>query len=148
MNQDFRDLIAAFNDQQVEFLIVGAHALAAHGHVRATKDLDVWVRPSVDNAHRVIKALTSFGAPLHDLSVDDLCTPELVFQIGVAPMRIDLLTSVSGLDFDAAWERREMVDLGGLSVPVLSLEDLATNKRATGRPQDLVDLRWIDEALE
>ena len=90
MNQDFRDLLAEFNARQVEFLLVGAHALAAHGHVRATQDLDVWVRPSPENATRVIEALRVFGAPLHDLTEKDLSTPGLVFQIGVEPIRIDV----------------------------------------------------------
>jgi hypothetical protein len=82
VNQDFRDLLAEFNARQVEFLLVGAHALAAHGHVRATRDLDVWVRPSPENAKRVIEALRAFGAPLRDLTEDDLSTPGVVFQIG------------------------------------------------------------------
>ena len=83
MNQDFRDLLAEFNARQVEFLLVGAHALAAHGHIRATQDLDIWVRPTQDNAKRVIEALRAFGAPLHDLTPKDLATPGLIFQIGV-----------------------------------------------------------------
>jgi len=91
MNQDFRDLLAEFNARQVEFLLVGAHALAAHGHVRATQDLDLWVRPTPENATRVIEALRAFGAPLHDLTEKDLSTPSLVFQIGVEPIRIDVL---------------------------------------------------------
>ena len=85
MNQDFKDLLVEFNARKVEFLLVGAHALAAHGHVRATQDLDIWVRPDVENAKRVIKALRAFGAPLHDLTEKDLSTPGLVFQIGVEP---------------------------------------------------------------
>ena len=106
MNQDFRDLLAEFNARQVEFLLVGAHALAAHGHVRATQDLDVWVRPSPENATRVIEALRVFGAPLHDLTEKDLSTPGLVFQIGVEPIRIDVLTVIDGVQFDEAWAER------------------------------------------
>ena len=88
MNRDFRDLLAEFNAQGVEYLVVGAHALAAHGHVRATKDLDVWVRPDAENAKRVVTALKAFGAPLHDLTEADLTTPGLIFQIGVPPVRL------------------------------------------------------------
>ncbi len=96
MNPDFRDLLAAFNARGVEFLVVGAHALAAHGLVRATKDLDVWVRPSEENARRAFEALAEFGAPLHDLAVDDLSQPGLIFQIGVTPIRIDVITEIDG----------------------------------------------------
>ena len=92
MSRDFRDLIAEFNARNVEFLVVGAHALAAHGYVRATEDLDLWVRPDLENATRVIQALVAFGAPLHDLTQEDLTNPGVVFQIGVAPLRIDVLT--------------------------------------------------------
>jgi hypothetical protein len=102
MNQDFRDLLAEFNAAGVEFLVVGAHALAAHGLVRATKDLDVWVRPEAGNAERAIAALGAFGAPLHDLSIDDLARPGLIFQIGVAPIRIDVITAIDGVAFDDA----------------------------------------------
>ncbi len=103
MNPDFRDLLRAFIDHDVDFIVVGAHALAAHGHVRATKDLDVWVRAEQDNAIRVVKALVAFGAPLHDLTVDDLATPGVVFQIGVPPVRIDIITEIDGVSFNEAW---------------------------------------------
>src|SRR5215510_15420826 len=106
MNQDFRDLLAAFNARGVEFLVVGAYALAAHGLVRATKDLDVWVRPDPTNAQRARSALADFGAPLQDLTVDDLAQPGLVFQIGVDPVRIDVITAIDGVAFSDAWEQR------------------------------------------
>ena len=91
MNPDFRDLLSAFNANSVEYLVVGAYALAAHGRVRATGDLDVWVRAAPENAARIMKALTQFGAPLHDLTLADLSRPGIVFQSGVAPLRIDTL---------------------------------------------------------
>lgn len=97
MNQDFRDLFAEFNAHRVEFLIVGAHALAVHGHVRAKRDLDVWVRPDAANAQRVLLTLKSFGAPTGELTVDDLSHPDLIFQMGVPPVRIDVLTSISAV---------------------------------------------------
>jgi len=102
MNQDFSELLRAFNDHNVDYLVVGAHALAAHGHVRATKDLDVWIRPAIDNAHRVMLALRSYGAPLHDLSETDLATSGTIFQIGIPPLRIDILTAIDGVTFDLA----------------------------------------------
>lgn len=144
MNRDFRDLLSEFSTHGVEFLVIGAHALAAHGHVRATKDLDVWVRPSRENAARVLEALRAFGAPLSDVSLGDFEKPGITFQIGVDPVRIDVITEVNGVTFDDAWRRRLAVTIDGLAVPVLSREDLIANKRATGRLQDLADI----EALE
>jgi hypothetical protein len=127
-------------------LLVGAYALASHGLVRATSDIDLWVRPTAENAERVVEALVAFGAPADQLSAEVFTQVDQVLQIGVAPLRIDILTSVTGLEFEAAWARKELVDLGGLTVPVLCLADPATNKRATGRPQDIADLQWIDDS--
>ena len=143
MNQDFRDLLAEFNARQVEFLLVGAHALAAHGHVRATQDLDVWVRPSPENAKRVIEALRAFGAPLRDLTEDDLSTPGVVFQIGVEPIRIDVLTAIDGIGFDEAWADRLTLKFSDQGVCVLSKEHLIKNKLAAGRTQDLADVEAL-----
>jgi hypothetical protein len=146
LNKDYRDILSELSAAGAEYLLVGAYALASHGLVRATSDIDLWVRPTIENAERVVAALLAFGAPADQFSAELFTQPDQVLQIGVAPLRIDLLTSISGLEFDDAWTRKEVVDLGGLTVPVVCLEDLATNKRATGRPQDLVDLRWIDES--
>lgn len=143
MNQDFRDLLAEFNARQVEFLLVGAHALAAHGHVRATRDLDVWVRPDAANAGRVLDALRAFGAPLHDLTEKDLTTPGVVFQIGVEPIRIDILTVIDGVQFDEAWAARMVSHYGDQSVGVLSREHLIRNKLAVARAQDLADVEAL-----
>ena len=144
MNADFSELVAEFNAAGVEYLVVGAHALAAHGHVRATKDLDVWVRPSHANAQRVMAALGAFGAPLHDLTVDDMATPGVVFQIGVAPVRIDVLTEISGVTFDDAWSERVVSEFGGHPVAVLSRHHLIQNKRSAGRLQDLADVERLE----
>jgi len=144
MNRDFRDLLAEFNAHDVEFLIVGAHALAAHGHVRATEDLDVWVRPEPKNAKRVMSALKAFGAPLHDLTENDLATPGVVFQIGVAPLRIDVLTAIDGVEFAEAWADRITSSFGDQPVAVLSREHLIMNKRAAGRTQDLADVERLE----
>ena len=144
MNQDFKELLSIFKDQNVEFLVVGAHALAAHGHIRATKDLDVWVSPTPENASRVLAALKEFGAPLHDLTATDLSSPGIVFQIGVPPVRIDILTEVDGLTFHEAWQDKVEATFSGVRVFVLSISALRKNKKASGRLQDLADL----EALE
>jgi hypothetical protein len=145
MNSDFRELLATFNAHGVEYIVVGAHALAAHGHVRATKDLDVWVRPSAENSLRALRALAAFGAPLQDLSAQDLAAPGLIFQIGVPPVRIDVMTSVDGVDFPGAWADRIVASLGAVKVPVLSRHHLIANKKATGRLQDLADVERLEE---
>ena len=145
MNQDFKELLAEFNAHDVDYLIVGAHALAAHGIVRATKDMDVWVNPTVENAKRVMRAIVSFGAPLHDLSLNDLATKGIVFQIGVAPARIDILTSISGVTFEEAWPSRIAMSIGELTVPILGREMLVRNKRAAGRPRDLADVAELGD---
>lgn len=144
MNPDFRDLLHEFNEHHVEYLVVGAHALAAHGHVRATKDLDVWVRSSSENAARVYSALRAFGAPLADLSVEDLSSAGTIFQIGVAPIRIDIITAIDGVDFESAWLGRMITRFAGEAVAVLSREHLIQNKRAAGREQDLLDVKWLE----
>ena len=148
MNQDFKDLLAEFNARQVEYLIVGAHALAAHGHVRATQDLDVWVRPDPENANRVIAALRAFGAPLHDLTVQDLSRPGLIFQIGVEPIRIDVLTVIDGVQFDEAWSERIHSTFAGEPVAVLSREHLIKNKLAAARTQDLADVERLQTKVK
>jgi Nucleotidyl transferase of unknown function (DUF2204) len=144
MSPDFRDLLAAFNARGVEFLVVGAYALAAHGLVRATKDLDVWVRPETENAQRVLAALVAFGAPLHDLTADDLSQPGLIFQIGVEPIRIDVITRIDGVSFDEAWPDRVEARFGDQVVSVLSRHHLIENKTKAGRAQDLLDVKWLE----
>ncbi|MGH9160155.1 MAG: nucleotidyltransferase [Vicinamibacteraceae bacterium] len=140
MNRDFLDMLSVLSEEGVEFLIVGAHALAVHGHPRATGDLDVWINPTSDNAVRALRALQRFGAPLHDLTTDDLRLPTVVFQIGLPPSRIDILTGISGVSFPEAWERRVTVTIEGLSVAILGRDDFLTNKRLVGRQQDLSDV--------
>ena len=144
LNPDYRDMLSAFSDKEVEYLLVGAYALAAHGQVRATGDIDLWVRASSDNAQRIMAALARFGAPLHEVEARDFEVPGVVFQIGVAPRRIDILTSIDAVDFDAAWPERREVEIAGLKVPVIGRRHLLQNKRATGRPQDLADAAWLE----
>jgi hypothetical protein len=144
MNSDFRDLLSVFNANRVEYLIVGAYALAAHGRVRATGDIDIWVKAAPENAPRVIKALTEFGAPLHDLNENDLTHPGLVFQIGIAPLRIDILTHIDGVEFDDAWAARLNIQLADQTVAVLSQAHLIQNKKTVGRAQDLADVEWLE----
>ncbi|MCB9673448.1 MAG: hypothetical protein H6734_28550 [Alphaproteobacteria bacterium] len=149
MNQDFVDLLAAFQDHEVAHLVVGAFAMAVHGVARSTGDIDVWVRPDAENANRVVAALAEFGAPLaaHGVSAATFTSPGTVYQMGLPPSRIDILTAIDGVTFDEAWEGRCLGPFGDLDVPVLGLRDLRTNKATSGRPKDLADLALLDEAL-
>ena len=146
MNADFIDFLAALLRADARFLIVGAHAMAVHGVPRATGDLDVWVAPDPANAERVWTALLDFGAPAETLglSVRDLAKERLVFQMGIPPRRIDVLTSVTALQFDAAWRTRRVLRVDDLDLPFLGREALLRNKRETGRLKDLVDVDTLD----
>jgi hypothetical protein len=142
-NPDFSDLFAALNAEAAEYLLVGGYALAVHAVPRYTRDLDVWVNPTAVNASRVRRALERFGAPLGELREADLAEPGVVFQIGVAPVRIDVLTSIDGVSFAEAWPERTGTTYGGQAVPVISRRHLEQNKRASGRAQDLADLELL-----
>jgi hypothetical protein len=143
MNRDFIDMLSALCEAGVEFLIVGAHALAAHGVPRATGDLDIWIRATPENAARVLEALAKFGAPVLDLTIEDLSKADTVFQIGLPPSRIDILSGISGVTFDDAWPRRIDVTIEALVIPVIGRDDFIKNKKATGRPKDLSDLTLL-----
>jgi hypothetical protein len=144
LNSDFSDLFAEFNNAGVRYLLVGGYAVGVHAEPRYTKDLDVWIEPTSDNAARTFAALAAFGAPLHHFGQPDLERPDMVIQIGVPPSRIDLLTTIDGVTFLEAWASRTVIHYGPQSVPVISADHLIQNKRASGRPQDLADV----EALE
>ncbi|HEY2028279.1 MAG TPA: hypothetical protein VGH20_03630 [Myxococcales bacterium] len=144
MNRDFVEMLSALSAAGAEFLIVGAHALAAHGTPRATGDLDIWVRAESENAQRVWRALLQFGAPLSDLTLEELAQPGIVFQIGLPPARIDLLTAIDGVSFDEAWRGRVMSTVAGLELPFIGRAELIRNKRAAGRPKDLVDVEILE----
>ena len=144
LNEDYRDILQALADEKVKFLLVGAYALAAHGYPRATMDIDIWVLPAPGNADALLRALRRFGSPLHNVTKEDFEKEDTVFQIGVAPRRIDILTAASGLQFEDAFANSIAVDIGGIEVRIPSVADLIRNKRASGRTKDLADV----EALE
>jgi len=148
MNEDFRDFLVALVRAGARFLVVGAHAMALHGIPRATGDLDVWIRPDRSNAARAWEAIVAFGAPARSMGIsqDDLAVQGTVIQIGLPPRRIDLLTRLSGLEFDEAWPNRVSVRLDQFEIPFLGRDDLIRNKRAAGRPKDLADLDALGEA--
>ena len=144
LNADYKDMLRSLSDENVKFIIVGAYALAAHGYPRATMDIDIWVMPSPENADAVMRALSRFGAPLQNLTKEDLLTAGTVFQIGVAPRRIDIITAASGLQFEPTYRNSISVNIEGIEVRIPSIADLILNKKATGRTKDLADA----EALE
>ena len=142
LNEDFRDLLVLLADAGVEFVIVGAYALAFHGAPRASGDIDLFVRPSAVNAGRVFDALVRFGAPLHSAGVTaaDFAQPGAVYQIGLPPRRIDLLTEISGVTFDEAWASRSTAEVDGRTVAFIGREALIKNKEASGRLKDAADV--------
>lgn len=145
MSPDFSDLLRVFNEHEVEYLVVGAHAMAAHGHVRATKDLDIWVRAEPANAEKILAALKAFGAATRDLSREDLTEPGTIFQIGMPPFRIDILTAIDGVKFGEAWPDRLQTEFGGQPAAVISRHHLIVNKKTSGRLQDLADVESLEQ---
>ena len=143
MNQDFLDLLRAFTDHNVRFLIVGAYALGVHGRPRATGDLDVWVDATPQNAGSVMEALVAFGAPTDQVTAADFARPGIVFQMGLPPVRIDILTQLSGITFGEAWPGRIQAQFGTVTVDVIGREAFVKNKRATGRAKDIGDVEGI-----
>lgn len=140
LNPDFRDLFAELNAAGAKYLVIGGYAVIYYAEPRYTKDIDLLIESSPENAEKVWIALAAFGAPMRTLSRDDLQTPEMVVQIGIAPNRIDLLTSVKGVEFKRAWEQKVCSQYGDQKIWILDLESLILAKQAAGRPQDLADL--------
>jgi len=144
MNPDFVDLLRAFSAAEVRCLIVGAYALAVHGRPRATGDLDVWIDATPENAARIMPALRTFGAPMSDVTESDFAQPGVTYQMGVPPGRIDILTTLSGITFDEAWPTRIRRPFGEIEADYIGQDLFVRNKRATGRPKDLVDIEGLD----
>jgi len=144
MNQDFVDLLRSFVAHSVRFLVVGAYALAVHGRPRATGDFDVWVDATPENAPRVMRALAEFGAPMQGLTDADFARPGIVYQMGLTPGRIDVITELTGLTFAAAWPDRVEQPLEDLRIPVIGRDAFIRNKKATGRAKDLADVEDLE----
>jgi hypothetical protein len=144
MNQDFLDLLRAFADAEVRFLLVGAYALGLHGKPRATGDLDVWIDATPENARRVMQALRAFGAPMADIAESDFAHPGVTYQIGLPPRRIDILTELTGLTFADAWPGRVRGPFGSVHVDYIGRADFIRNKRQTGRLKDLADVEGLE----
>jgi hypothetical protein len=145
MNHDFAEMLRLLDAERVDYLVVGGYAVAGHGVPRSTGDIDLWIRPTADNAAKVWRALDRFGAPRSRLSPASFTQPDVVYQIGLPPNRIDFLTTIDGVDFEAAWAERVACSVSGVSFAMLSLKHLIENKQATGRPQDLADIARLQE---
>ncbi|HCM28055.1 MAG TPA: hypothetical protein DIC34_16235 [Treponema sp.] len=148
LNKDYSDMLSLFIEKKVDFILVGAYAMAVHGYPRSTLDIDFWIKPEKGNAERVYEALQDFGAPLSGISEGDLCNEDIVFQIGVEPRRIDIITSISGLLFDEAYANCAEKEFNGFSIKVLSLSDLIKNKKTSGRLKDLADVEELERILK
>lgn len=148
MNSDFKDLLRALNEAKARYLVVGGYAVIKHTEPRYTKDLDVWVSPDIENAKRVYSALQDFGAPLESVTVDDFTDASIVYHMGRAPARIDVLMSLRGLEFEGSWTNRVEAEFGDVATQFLSPQDLIINKRLVGRPQDLADVEGLLLAQE
>ncbi|MCC7152009.1 MAG: nucleotidyltransferase [Rubrivivax sp.] len=143
LNRDFKEFAELLNARGVDYLVVGGYALAAHGHPRYTGDIDFWVRPTAENLGRLLAALQDFGFGSLGLALEDF-SPDTVVQLGQPPRRIDLLTTIDGVEFDACFARRERVVLAGVPLHIIGLEDFKTNKLASGRLKDLADLESLE----
>lgn len=140
MNSDFKELLSTFKDHDVRYLVVGGYAFMNYAEPRYTKDLDLWIEASTDNARALFKALMKFGAPLSGISAADFAREGTCYQMGRPPLRVDILTSIDGVRFADAWPNRVESAFDGVPASVISREDLIANKLATGRPQDLLDV--------
>jgi hypothetical protein len=145
-NSNFKDLLSILNAAEVRYLIVGGYAVMLYSEPRFTKDLDVWIEASPENAARVYRALAAFGAPLANVKAEDFAAPDLIYQLGVPPVRIDILTSITGVAFADAWPRRKLADFDDVPAHFIAIQDLLTNKRSTGRTADLLDCERLEEA--
>jgi len=139
VNSDFSDLLRIFNDHNVKYLVIGGYAVVQYAEPRFTKDLDVLISTDIENAEAVFAALREFGAPLAGLTPKDFSEEGFFFQMGVSPIRVDVLMGIPGVRFDECWGRRVEVDFEGLKIIFISKQDLIASKRAAGRPQDLID---------
>lgn len=140
---DFEEILQAFNAAGVKYLVIGAFAVAAYARPRATGDIDLWVEPTSDNSRRIYRALVHFGAPAEELDFETFTEVDIVFQIGLPPIRIDILTGIDGLSFSEAWPNRISSTLGAVPIELIGRNDLLRNKRASARPQDLADLELL-----
>ncbi len=145
LNNDYKEMLQSLQENEVRFLVVGAYALAAYGYPRATGDIDIWVESTPENSKKILSALIAFGAPVSELTEQTFVENGVIFQIGIAPCRIVLITHIDGVDFLDAYQSRKNIELEGLTLPFISKNDLIKNKKSTGRDKDLIDAKYLEE---
>lgn len=143
ISSDYRDLFRIFNKYRVKYLVVGAYAVAYYAQPRFTKDLDIWISPDSKNAQRVFNALKEFGAPLKGIQPSDFTNPRIIYQIGVAPVRIDIMLSIPGVKFKQAWEKRKKAKYADVRINLIGKAELIRSKKKLAREQDLLDVKRL-----
>ncbi len=145
LNKDYKEMLQILLNNKVRFLVVGAYAMGVYGYPRATGDIDIWVEASSENSEKIHQSLSEFGAPLSEVTKTTFCEEGIVFQIGVAPRRIDIITKIDGVDFNKAYSDKQKIEIEGIKIPFLSKEDLIKNKESTGREKDQLDAKYLRE---
>ncbi|MGZ3534326.1 MAG: hypothetical protein ACXU9K_03795 [Thermodesulfobacteriota bacterium] len=148
LNEDYREMLQILLGNDVHFLVVGAYAMGAYGYPRATGDFDIWVDTSPENSKKVYSSLAKFGAPLTDISDQTFKEEGIVFQIGIAPRRIDIITHIDGVRFKDAYGSKKVIEVEGLHIPFISKSDLIKNKRSTGRDKDKLDADYLSRSQD
>ena len=148
LNKDYKEILQLLLEGQVDFILVGAYALGAHGYPRATGDIDIWVKADEINSINIYKALERFGAPVDQITVNDFASEGIVFRIGVTPRRIDIITRIDGVSFDEADEDKIIVEVENLKLPILSFDKLIQNKLSTGRERDELDVKLLRKRIK
>jgi hypothetical protein len=143
LNEDYKEMLQILLNNEIKFLIVGAYAMAAYGYPRATGDFDLWIEASLENSKKIYKSLSEFGAPISNITEETFSEKGIIFQIGVAPRRIDIITHIDGVDFKEAYESRKNIEIENLPLPFISKENLIRNKQSTGREKDKLDADYL-----
>ncbi len=143
LNKDYKEMLQILLNNKIKFLVVGAYAMGIHGYPRATGDLDIWVEASTENSEKIYQSLSEFGAPLSEVTKSTFCEEGIIFQIGVAPRRIDIITKIDGVDFNKAYSDKQEIEVEGIKIPFLSKKNLIKNKESTGREKDKLDVKYL-----
>jgi len=143
LNEDYKEILQILLNNKAKFLIVGAYAMGAYGYPRATGDLDIWVEASPENSKKLCKSLSEFGSPMNNITENTFTEKGVIFQIGVAPRRIDIITHIDGVSFEEAYKTKESIEIEDIQVPFLSKENLIKNKESTGREKDRLDADYL-----
>ncbi|MBI4656625.1 MAG: hypothetical protein HY746_07755 [Elusimicrobia bacterium] len=143
LNEDYKEMLQILLNNEVKFLIVGAYAMGAYGYPRATGDFDIWVETSAENSKKIYRSLSEFGAPLLDITEKAFAKKGVIFQIGVAPRRIDMITHIDGVIFEKAYKTKELIEIESLKIPFISKENLIKNKQSTNREKDKIDANYL-----